>query len=63
MIGSFKLHHDNAPAQTALPVHEFLAKSAFLCFNRLLIFQIVNLVVLLVPKIKIESQGLSFSNT
>jgi histone-lysine N-methyltransferase SETMAR len=26
MIGSFKLHHDNAPAHTALSVREFLAK-------------------------------------
>jgi hypothetical protein len=59
-IGSFVLRHDNALAHTALSVREFLAISAVPCFCRLLVLQICHLVVLLVPKIKIESQGLSF---
>jgi hypothetical protein len=63
-IGSFELHHDNAPAHTALSVCEFLAKKVHSCaFAGSLLSRFVTLWILLVPKIEIKSQGLSFLNT
>jgi hypothetical protein len=40
----------------------FWPNNAFLCFRRLLVLQICHLVIFLVPQIKLQSQGLSFSN-
>jgi hypothetical protein len=61
MIGSFELHHDNAPANKALLFREFLAKHAFPYFGRLLILQIYLLAIFcLFPKLKLRVKGYNF---
>jgi hypothetical protein len=60
--GSFQLHHKML-THTALSVREFLAKKAFPCFHMLIIIQICQPNISACAKIKIESQGLSLSNT
>jgi hypothetical protein len=55
-IWSFELHYDNAPAHSVVSFGNFWRKSAFPSFRRFVTFTF-----LLVPKIKMESQGISKS--